>query len=227
MVPHRGYQHEVGDPFGGMLFGGMPEDLGRGGSGFGGMFDSMLQGMQRSFGEMERQMERAFEEAAAQSRDGRDGRGGGTTYFYESMTRSVGPDGKVREERVRTKPGRDGRPETKRVVRDESGREHVTRTEGEIPRFGEFARDFGRIGGYGHEGYNRLPDPVLVEEVHDDDEDHGRHGARRTHSRRRSRRCEGEPIVEEPDDSSGVVSDHGSDEHRGIRHRMRAWRNRF
>lgn len=41
-----------------------------------------------------------------------------SSFFYESRTRTVGPDGRVHEEVVRTAPGADGNPETTRQVRD-------------------------------------------------------------------------------------------------------------
>lgn len=83
-----------------------------------GMF-GMMQGMMSS-------MDRMFDEMASssmmtsrqfQSSGGGDGHSNGT-FVYESRTRTVGPDGVVREETVRTTPGTDGRPETRRTVRE-------------------------------------------------------------------------------------------------------------
>lgn len=88
--------------------------------GRGGLFDDGLFGMMRG---MMSSVDRMFDEMAASELDP-NYRGGGSssgTFFYESKTRTVGPDGIVREETVRTTPGADGRPETRRTVRESDG----------------------------------------------------------------------------------------------------------
>lgn len=49
----------------------------------------------------------------------------GSHYYYESKTRTVGPDGRVHEETVRTVPGADGQPETRRTVREGEHNAHM------------------------------------------------------------------------------------------------------
>lgn len=97
------------DPFAGF---GMMESPHGNGFGGGSLFGAM-RGMMSS-------MDRMFEDMTSSSRmmSGQNGGSGGGTYYYESKTRTVGPDGRVREEVVRTTPGSDGRPQTQRSVRE-------------------------------------------------------------------------------------------------------------
>lgn len=74
------------------------------------------------------------------------------TYYYESSTTTVGPDGQVHQETVRTRPGADGRPETTRYVRDG---DQVQRVD---PR--------DRLEGSRH---SPIDDDVIVEEIDDDE----------------------------------------------------------
>lgn len=66
--------------------------------------------------------------ASFNSSSGDNGGGSGfSNYVYESHTETMGPDGRVRRETVRSRPGADGRPATERIVHDEAtGRSHRT-----------------------------------------------------------------------------------------------------
>lgn len=83
---------------------------------FNGMF-GMMRGMMMS-------MDRLFDDFATSTMHFSEGhastfecRPGSGTYFYQSKTRSVGPDGRMREETVQTRRGSNGHPETRRTVR--------------------------------------------------------------------------------------------------------------
>jgi hypothetical protein len=104
------------------------------------------------------------------------------SYSFQSSSSVFGPDG-VREESVHTFPGPDGRPSTKRVIRNPDGSEHVTVLRDELPP--EFQHGFGHPGmtpTFGvprvTQGYNpRTPpqpeyDPPRIEEL-PDGEDYG------------------------------------------------------
>ncbi|PXF49533.1 hypothetical protein BWQ96_00603 [Gracilariopsis chorda] len=93
----------------------------------------------------------------------------GSTYYYESSTTTVGPDGQVHQETVRTRPGADGNPETTRYVRDG---DQVRR-----------AHPQDRIESSPH---NPINDDVIIEEVDDDDDlapSSERRGDQRHHNR--------------------------------------------
>lgn len=79
----------------------------------------------------------------------------GVHYSSWSQTRTMGPDGRVREETVQVGPGVDGRQETKRTVR-----------EGNASEMGSFGNQpFAPLL-----GENAADDQdVVVEEIHDDD----------------------------------------------------------
>lgn len=184
------------------------------------MFGSMMQGMHSLFDSFDR----AFEHSTP----------GESTYYYQSHTRTVGPDGRVVEETVRTTPGPSGRPETSRTVRDADGNEHVTKAEGEFPpmqppfaAIEDAHRSFDngwRAWPFSERAYpqhdtRRLP-PAQVEEIHDDDTSTDAH---RNHSRRAWWRDRDEPIVEEPNDNEDTTTQ----QPRTFRERARAWRNRY
>lgn len=125
-----------------------------GSSMFGGSLFGAMNGMMASF-------DRMFDEMTAgngfRNADG-DGRGG--TYFYESKTRTIGPDGRVREEVVRTAPGSDGHPETRRSVREGD----------DVRGMDPFAIDMDQGGwnarhGYGQDRITPAEDDVIVEEL--------------------------------------------------------------
>lgn len=105
--------------------------------------------------------DRMFDDAFASMGNVANGQGGGQ-YFYESHTRTVGPDGQVHEEHVRTTPDENGNPRTSRTVRDGEERGSVWRG-----LRSPFEQDMpGMIGGRHHE------DDVIVEELDcSDDED--------------------------------------------------------
>lgn len=86
--------------------------------GHGGMFGDGLFGMVRG---MMSSVDRMFDDMAASAAGMNDRGQPSGTFYYESKTRTVGPDGIVREETVRTAPGADGRPETRRTVREGDG----------------------------------------------------------------------------------------------------------
>lgn len=114
-------------------------------------------------------------------------------YMYESRTTRVDQDGHRTMEKITSRPGRDGNPETKRYFRDADGRETVETTREPPPNpFEDFDwpfRNFG-MGGF---GTPRLPPRrAQVYEVTEEEE------ARRNRRSRRSRRPR--VIVEEPDD---------------------------
>ncbi len=116
-----------------------------------------------------------------------DNQYGGGTYMYESHTSTMGPDGRMTTETIRTRPGRDGRPETQRIHRDASGRETRTTTHEMPPNpFDDFGWPFT----------SRLPAPAPVEVQEITDEDDARVSRRRSSRRRREPRV----VVEEPDD---------------------------
>ncbi|KAI0562660.1 hypothetical protein FGB62_55g134 [Gracilaria domingensis] len=93
--------------------------------------------------------DRMFDEFASASASGNG------TYYYESSTTTVGPDGRVREETVRTTPGADGNPQTSRFVRE-----------------GDQLRDSDPYQRYRIQGshHHPLADDVVVEEVEEDDD---------------------------------------------------------
>lgn len=68
------------------------------------------------FASMTQSIDRMMQDAIA-SGDGGNGNSS-STFYYESRTRTVGPDGHVREEVVRRRPGADGTTETQHQVRE-------------------------------------------------------------------------------------------------------------
>eukprot|EP00178_Gracilaria_changii_P023469 TRINITY_DN70_c0_g1_i1.p1 TRINITY_DN70_c0_g1~~TRINITY_DN70_c0_g1_i1.p1 ORF type:complete len:236 (-),score=39.39 TRINITY_DN70_c0_g1_i1:593-1300(-) len=77
------------------------------------------------------------------------------SYYYESSTTTVGPDGRVRQETVRTTPDADGNPQTSRFVSE-----------------GDHVRDYDPYHRHAIQGSRRHPleDDVVVEEVDEDDD---------------------------------------------------------
>lgn len=116
----------------------------------GGLFSgNMFGGAMSSF-------DRMFDDATAMMNDGPDG--SSSTYYYKSHTKTMGPDGVVREETVTTKPGADGNPETRRTVREGD----------RIAEYGPHSRAVR-----GPTPRSSRNDDVIIEEI-DDDEDDGR-----------------------------------------------------
>lgn len=174
---HR-FQQDMERSFGGFGFSSM-FGSDRAGSGGGGLF-----------GSFDRMFDQAF---STMSSDNHNGNG---SYYFESRTRTVGPDGRVREEHVRTVPDAEGNPQTRHTVcgaESESGMDPF----------------YSGIGGYDR-GYERIPDvdrepEIIVEEVDDDDmiaEEEAER--RRSRGRRRPRSHYGdvevEEIVDEPEE---------------------------
>lgn len=160
------------------------------------------------FGSFDRMFDNPF---AHMANDTRNGNG---SYFFESRTRTVGPDGRVREERVRTVPDAEGIPRTRRTVRDAD-------TERDLDPFfsgigGRYDRRYDRIA-----GRHREPE-IIVEEV-DDDEVMEEEERRRHRGRRRQRSNHGdvevEEIVDEPAERGPGAGD-------WVRDRYRRWRAR-
>lgn len=106
-----------------------------GGGLFGGMFGNM-QNMMTS-------MDHMFDDVHANA-----GPASGGSYYYESRKMTVGPDGRVHEETVRTVPDEHGNPTTSRTVRDGDRVEEIAPS--------------GRI--HGHRS-SRMDDDVVIEEV--------------------------------------------------------------
>eukprot|EP00177_Eucheuma_denticulatum_P003234 GFKZ01005846.1.p1 GENE.GFKZ01005846.1~~GFKZ01005846.1.p1 ORF type:complete len:232 (+),score=31.30 GFKZ01005846.1:246-941(+) len=133
----------------------------------------------------------------------RDGASGGGTYYFESRTRTVGPDGRVHEEVVRTAPDEEGRMRTRRSVRDGDIRDERRSRVQRSPRY-DGRRD------------DRLPD-VIVEEVDDEEEER-----RQRRQRRRPAYNHGDVEVEEIQDGR----QEGGTPAEWMRERYRRWRNR-
>lgn len=166
---------------------------------------SSMRGMTRGM------MQESFNSSSHFGGDG--GGGGGSTYVFESHSRTVGPDGRVYEERVHSAPGSDGHPRTVRTVRNPDGtREETTSREAvggqpmmREPMMGIFGdMDFGWPFGGGGRGEDvpRLP-PTSVEEIPDEEDGYRRRQRRYRRSGHRRHGHHGhreEPIVEEPDD---------------------------
>lgn len=173
----RRMQESMASPFGSFGFGSSLFGGSHGGNDFMSQFDRMFD----------------INEA-----DVRQGRG---NYYYESRTMTTGPDGVVREEVVRTTPGEDGRPRTRRTVRE--GNE----------------RDWGnahRIRGN--------PEPeITVEEIDDESEDDM--GTRRT-GKRRARSHYGDIEVEEIQDGNAQHPDPSPSPGEWMREKYRRWRSR-
>ncbi|CAN8064570.1 unnamed protein product [Agarophyton chilense] len=79
---------------------------------------------------------------------------GNGTYYYESSTTTVGPDGRMRQETVRTEPDADGNPHTSRFV-----------TEGD-----QLRNDPYNTYSIQPAPVNPIDDRVIVEEVEQDDD---------------------------------------------------------
>lgn len=125
----------------------------------------------------------------------------GGTFMYESHTSTMGPDGRVTTETIRSRPGRNGRPETQRIHRDATGRETRTTTN-EMPP--------NPFDGFGWPFTSHLPAPAPVEIREITDEDDAR--IARSHSSRRNR--EPRVVVEEPDDDYEARPRRSSSHHR-------------
>lgn len=218
VVPHRHHQDRersraVVDPFHDMhsAMRGFHEEAERSlaGWGFGSMFGDHGRGSM--FSSFDRMFDDAFASMSNVPENARDGRG---TYFYESRTRTVGPDGRVHEEHVRTTPDEDGNPQTRKTVRD-------AETEGEMDPFWR-----GVSSPFGQQPYGMIEDPrldeeVIVEEIDSSDEE-GRHGHDGSH-RHSSRRHRHHVEVQEFDD--GDAHPHSSPSG-WMRQRYNQWRNR-
>lgn len=162
------------------------------------------------FGSFDRMFDSAFANMA------NDTPRGNSSYFFESRTRTVGPDGRVREEHVRTVPDAEGHPQTRRTVRD-------AERERELDPFfsgigGGYDRRYDRIA-----GANREPE-IIVEEVDDDEVmEEEEEERRRNRGRRRQRSNYGdvevEEIVDEPAERGAGAGD-------WMRDRYRRWRAR-
>lgn len=167
-------------------------------------FDSMFSDRQGIMGfgmtSLEPFLNEAFSTLENQARGGANG---GGTYFYESRTRTVGPDGRVHEEVVRTAPDEEGRMRTRRTVRDGDMREERR------SRIPWSSRRDGRSD-------DRLPD-VIVEEVDDEEEER-----RESRQRRRPPYNYGDVEVEEIEDGHQG----GGSPAEWMRERYRRWRNR-
>lgn len=83
-------------------------------------FAAMFEQIDREMDSMFRGM---FRDMPSGLRSAVEGGGGSSTYMYESHTSVMGPDGRVRTETVITRPGRDGQPETQRILGDSEGYE--------------------------------------------------------------------------------------------------------
>lgn len=138
-------------------------------AGHAGVFGDGLFGMMRG---MMSSMDRMFDEMAASTMDnhgGGGGGGGGNTFYYESKTRTVGPDGIVREETVRTVPGADGRPETRRTVREGESAPGMGRFRADAHEMYDSQDAMPRVMNDGYPGYpgvQAAPEPdVVIEEL--------------------------------------------------------------
>lgn len=169
------------------------------GFGFGSMFGE--HGLMTSFDRMFDEAASGFTGAVANAH------GGSGTYFYESKTRTVGPDGRVHEEHVRTTPDEYGNPQTKRTVRDGDSVRETNPMDEEA--FLPFGRPHGMI-----RDPRREPE-VIVEEVDDDDTSRSERN-----SRRRARRHDGDVEVEE------ITEPHPQSTRDWMRERYRQWRHR-
>lgn len=147
----------------------------------------MFGGVDRTWGEMERA---ALDGNAMPS---------GSAFYYESTKSTMGADGRVHRETVRTQTGSDGRLETKRVVRDADGRETETRSPGELPPSpftpGGLIHDFANFGAM----HPQPPPPARVEEITEKED----RRARRKSSKK-SKQDMQRIVVEEPDEEPVV-----------------------
>lgn len=109
-----------------------------------------------------------------------------SSYFYESRTRTVGPDGVVREEVVREQPGQDGRPHTTRQVRqtDQYGRvtEGQGQSQGQSNRSGRIEGDevnnndvvIEELDEYGNVINNCIDQQQQIQQQEEEEEEHRR-----------------------------------------------------
>ena len=135
--------------------------------------------MMGGFGSMMTNFDRMFDDMAR----GMDASSGGNgTYFYESRSTTIGPDGRVHEERVTTRPDSHGNPETRRTVRDG---DRVT----ESGPFQGMPGNFRGIEGRRHR-HDVEEDPVVIEEL-DDDDNHPTSTPRRGDHNNRDNRNQG------------------------------------
>ena len=184
--------------------------------GFGSMFGELIDRSMNASNSLFNMFDRSMQDASSS---------GNGTYYFKSYSRSYNSaDGSgTRETIIRTKPGADGKPETKRIERYPDGTENVTRTQGFPERNG-----FEDMWPFGHrERHTQIP-PAQVEEIRDSDDEQERHH-RRYRRTRRSRAQE--PIVEEPMDADDDHRhNHGRNDRaegpRNWRERARAWRGR-
>lgn len=159
-----------------------------GGWGFGSMFGAPHGRDAGFFSSFDRMFDDAFTSMSNVADNAPDGRG---SYFYESRTRTVGPDGRVHEEHVRTTPDEHGHPRTKRSVRDaESEREMDPFWRGVRSPFGQ--EPYGMIDD------GRRSDDVIVEELESSDEENPR-VRHRDRSSRRHRDDADVQVIEEHD----------------------------
>lgn len=119
------------------------------------------------------------------------------SYFYESRTTTVGPDGRVREETVRTTPGQDGKPQTHRDVREgDQATWNSTRLPGEHLWHGQ--PPLGYPGGH--------PYPYANTNPHAHPHQGYAHGHGHGHGYARRQPAEPDVIVEELDENGNVVN---------------------
>lgn len=175
--------------------------------GFGSMFGNHGRGGMLS--SLDRMFDDAFASMSNVAENAGDGRG---TYVCESRTRTVGPDGRVHEEHVRTTPDEHGNPQTRRTVRDaESEREMDPFWRGLRSPFGQ--QPYGMIED------PRLDEEVIVEEFDSSDDERHHDGSHR----RSSRRYREDVEVQEIDDGHPRPQSSPSG---WMRQRYNHWRNR-
>lgn len=171
---------------------------------FGGWGLSSMFGNRGLMGSFDRMFDEAANGFSSAIADAQNGQG---TYYYESKTRTIGPDGRVHEEHIRTAPDQHGNPETRRTVRD-----------------GDSLREMGPFETRPHlppassSGAHRpYHEPeVIIEEIDDDDDGI----AARRNSRRRPREHHGDVQVEE------IVEPRHPSTRDWMRERYRQWRYR-
>jgi len=155
---------------------------------------------------------RPFE--SAHNNNNGNNNGGFSSYMYESHTETMGPDGVVRRETVRSKPGVDGRPTTERIIHDgATGRSAHTRTR-DAPARNVFDDMFGILGpNYGGGMFN-IRDVTEEEDARNRNNTTSRRMRERFHRRRNERAPQ--IIVEEPDevDDGTLKNDENSNRNR-------------